>query len=269
MPDASASPAVVLSVARSVVGVVCLLLVALAGTAVGAAVTEERVEHAGTRFRVVRALPEQVGLVWKDAKGQPYRSFDKVQAALLPQGKTVAFIMNAGLFQMGGTPCGLHIEDGKILHAINLADGEGNFHLKPNGVLWIEAAGKDRRAFVAASEAFLTHQQKLAGDGGNGVQTAVQSGPLLLIDGRRHPAFREGSANKLHRNGVGVDAQGRIVFAITEAGQSVNFWDFSGLFLQLGCRNALFLDGDLSEMAVNPGPAAASNQFGAMFVITQ
>lgn len=267
MQVASASFAVAEFVARSAVGVLCLLLVAVAGSAMGGPVTEERVVHADTRFRVVRALPEQVGLVWKDAKGQPYRSFDKVQSALLPQGKTVAFIMNAGLFQMGGTPCGLHIEDGKTLHAINLANGEGNFHLKPNGVLWIEAAGKDRRAFVAASEAFLTHQRELAG--GSVVQTAVQSGPLLLIDGRRHPAFREGSPNRLHRNGVGVDAQGRVVFAITEAGQSVNFWDFAGLFLKLDCRNALFLDGNLSEMAVNPAPVAWSNQFGAMFVITR
>ncbi len=34
--------------------------------------------------------------------------------------------------------------------------------------------------------------------------------------------------------------------------QIVNFWDFAGLFLQLNCQNALFLDGQISQMSVNP-----------------
>jgi uncharacterized protein YigE (DUF2233 family) len=92
---------------------------------------------------------------------------------------------------------------------------------------------------------------------------------MLLIDGKRHPAFKEGSANKLHRNGVGVDGQGRVVFAITAPGQMVNLWDFAGLFTQLGCRNALFLDGDISAMAVNPTQSVESNSFGAMFVVVE
>jgi uncharacterized protein YigE (DUF2233 family) len=49
----------------------------------------------------------------------------------------------------------------------------------------------------------------------------------------------------------------------------VNFWDFAGLFLELGCKSALFLDGDISQMTVNPEKAVKSNQFGAMFVIAE
>ena len=98
---------------------------------------------------------------------------------------------------------------------------------------------------------------------------AIQSGPLLLLDGKRHPAFQEGSANKKHRNGVGVDADGKLVFAMTGKGQAVNFWDFAGLFLKLGCKDALFLDGDISQMVVNPGGKAESNPFGAMFVVAE
>ena len=92
---------------------------------------------------------------------------------------------------------------------------------------------------------------------------------MLLIDGQRHPAFREGSISKLHRNGVGVDREGRLVFAITDRDQKVNFWDFAGLFLKLGCKDALFLDGTISQMAVNPDKPVQSNQFGAMFIVAE
>jgi uncharacterized protein YigE (DUF2233 family) len=232
-----------------------------------APLTEEVATHAGVRFRVVRTTPERLELVWRDGQGNAYRSFDKVQSALAAQGRTPRFLMNAGLFQPGGTPCGLHIECGATLNPLNLKDGYGNFHLKPNGVCWIEAEGRRRRAVIASTEIYQKRAAAIPAGGAVRIETAVQSGPLLLAAGRRHPAFREGSANKLHRNGVGVDDQGRLVFAMTDRAQWVNFWDFAGLFLSLGCKDALFLDGDLSQMLVNPSKPEASNLFGAMFVI--
>jgi uncharacterized protein YigE (DUF2233 family) len=234
------------------------LLLSLAGFVCGAPVTEERVNHAGTDFRVVRASPDAVQVVWKDDKGVPYRSFERVQAAFAGNKRVVRFMMNAGIFEPGGIPSGLHVEDGKTLGKLNLADAPGNFFLKPNGVFRIESTPGGRRAFVSVSEDFPKTAKTIH---------AVQSGPVLLTDGRRHPAFRQGSPNKLLRNGVGVDEKGRIVFAITARGQMVNLWDFAGLFLKLGCKDALFLDGDISQMSVNPEKAVKSNQFGAMFVI--
>jgi uncharacterized protein YigE (DUF2233 family) len=231
-------------------------------------VVEEKVTHADAVFRVVRATPDQVELVWKDAKGVPYRSFDKVHAALTAQGKTPRFLMNAGLFQEGGIPCGLHVERGVVLRPLNLNEGYGNFHLKPNGVCWIEIEGTKRRVVIDASETYQQYAATRPPSGPVLIETAVQSGPLLLIGGRRHPAFREGSPNKLHRNGVGVDTKGRLVFAMTDAKQSVNFWDFAGLFLKLECQSALFLDGNLSQMSVNPAKPVGSNLFGAIFVIS-
>jgi uncharacterized protein YigE (DUF2233 family) len=228
-------------------------------------VIEERVEHAGGGFRVVRVEPERLEVVWKDDKGTAYRSFDKVQEAYAAKGRTVRFLMNGGIFQMGGTPCGLHIENGRILHPLNLKDDEGNFYLKPNGVCWIERNGNKLHAMIAESSSYQKHSAAKKGL----ILSAVQSGPLLLIDGVRHPSFREGSANKLHRNGVGIDANGRLVFAITDKDQWVNLWDFAGLFLKLGCQQALFLDGDISKMVCNPVNPVQSNQFGAMFVISE
>lgn len=234
-----------------------------------AELTEESATHAGVRFKVVRVAPERVELMWKDAKGEPYRSFDRVQAVLAAQGKRARFLMNGGLFQPGGTPCGLYIERGAILRPLNLKDGAGNFHLKPNGVCWIESAGTTRRARVTAAETYQKYAAALPAGGAVRILTAVQSGPLLLADGVRHPKFTNGSPNKLHRNGVGVDDKGRLVFAMTDRDQRVNFWDFAGLFLNLGCRDALFLDGSLSQMAVNPDRPIPSNLFGSIFVVAE
>lgn len=235
-----------------------LAIAFLATLRLSAAVVEEGVTYAGVKFRVVRLEPKQVGIAWKDAGGTPYRSFDRVQAAFAKQGKTVRFLMNAGIFEPGGIPSGLHIEGGKTLRPLNLADAPGNFFFKPNGVGTFGANG----AFVGTCAAW----QKLP----LGKESwGIQSGPMLLIDGQRHPAFREGSASKLHRNGVGIDDKGRFVFAMTDKGQDVNFWDFAGLFLKLGCKNALFLDGDISQMSVNPDKPVSSNQFGVMFVVAE
>ncbi|MGL4399331.1 MAG: phosphodiester glycosidase family protein [Luteolibacter sp.] len=235
-----------------------LLFLTFSLVALRAEIVEESITSAGGKFRVVRLDPNQVKLVWNDETGQPYRTFDRVQAAFAKQGKTVKFITNAGIFEPGGIPSGLHIENGRTLRPLNLADAPGNFFLKPNGV----CAFIYGKPFIGTCPAW----QKLA----NGKETwGIQSGPLLLIAGRRHPAFTENSQSKLLRNGVGLDDKGRLVFAITDKGEMVNLWDFAGLFLQLGCKNALFLDGDISQMSVNPNERISSNRFGAMFVVTE
>ena len=235
-----------------------LAIMFLATLHLSAGVVEESVTYAGLKFRVVRLEPKQVDVVWKDANGVPYRSFDRVQAAFAKQGKAVKFLMNAGIFEPGGIPSGLHIEGGKTLRPLNPADAPGNFFLKPNGV----CAFGPRGPFIGPCAAW---QNRPTGTESWG----IQSGPMLLIDGQRHPAFKQGSASKLHRNGVGIDDKGRFIFAMTDKGQGVNFWDFAGLFLELHCKNALFLDGDISQMSVNPNGPVSSNQFGVMFIVAE
>jgi len=249
-----------------------LLMAALCGGICQGEVIEEAVTYVGTQFRVVKLEPQQVGVVWKGADGQPYRTFDRVQARVSKAGKTVKFLMNAGIFEPGGIPSGLHVEEAKELLATNTAAGNGNFFLQPNGVLLVYGGNGKSSAEIksaASHEAFLKSLSFGYDSTASILLFGIQSGPLLLIDGKRHSAFKEGSPNKLHRNGVGIDSKGRIVFAITAAGQMVNFWDFAGLFLSLDCQNALFLDGDISQMAVNPKGPVESNQFGAMFVVAE
>jgi uncharacterized protein YigE (DUF2233 family) len=236
-----------------------LLISAVALSSAGEPVREERVAHAGTGFLVVRLEPKRVQLVWKDASGVPFRSFERVQADRAAKGETVKFLMNAGIFEPGGMPSGLHIEGGQMFRPLNLADAPGNFFLKPNGVL----------VYHRDSHVTLTTSVNWQKNPRDSAVWGIQAGPMLLVDGHRHPAFLKSSEHRLRRNGVGLDTQGHLVFAMTDREQVSNLWDFAGLFLDLGCKNALFLDGDISGMAVNPEGPVKSNLFGAIFVVSE
>ena len=237
-----------------------LLLISTAIVAhAGEPVREEHVVHAGTRFLVVRLEPKRVQLAWKDAGGKPFRSFERVQADRTAKGETVRFLMNAGIFEPGGVPSGLHIENGELLRPLNLANAAGNFFLKPNGVLILH---RDAHVTLTTSEDWQRNPC-------DGALWGIQAGPMLLINGSRHPAFLKSSENRLHRNGVGLDSQKRLVFAMTDRGEMTNLWNFAGLFLELGCKNALFLDGEISGMAINPDAPVKSNLFGAIFVVSE
>src|SRR5690606_4030796 len=77
---------------------------------------------------------------------------------------------------------------------------------------------------------------------GHQTDYATQSGPMLVIDGKLHPVFIEGSRDRTRRTGVGVSGPGMVHFAISET--RVNFHDFASFFRDfLECPNALFLDG--------------------------
>ena len=91
---------------------------------------------------------------------------------------------------------------------------------------------------------------------------ATQSGPLLVVNGVLHPAFREESVNRHFRNGVGVTRDGKAVFAISQG--LVTFHEFATLFRDvLGCDNALYLDGALSAVYA---PDQGQNFLGGDFV---
>lgn len=195
----------------------------------------QKIEYLGQEFDVLKVDPskQELRLYWKDRDGRPYRDFETLQASLEKEGRTLRFATNAGIFSEDHTPGGLHIENSHELKSLNLRDGGGNFHMKPNGVFMLGAEG----AGVVESGQFQQMGQQPT--------IATQSGPLLVIDGKVHPEFRKGSPNKYIRNGVGVDQDGMIWFAISN--ERVNFYDFSMLFLErLNCPDALYLDGSIS-----------------------
>ncbi len=215
----------------------------------------------GIKLQVYTAAPKKVELFWKDADGKPYKLFSKVQAAVQKQGRRLVFIMNAGIFEPGKIPSGLHVEKGKVLHPLNLKDGKGNFFLKPNGVFLVDRDGK---ALVLESREYARLKPV--------TWLAVQSGPLLMRNGKVHPKFGRNSPNRRHRNGVGVTQDGKVVFVSTEGGQKkyITLYEFAQFFHKLGCRDALFLDGDFSTILMNPeGKIRDRNEFAAMFAVTE
>jgi uncharacterized protein YigE (DUF2233 family) len=143
------------------------------------------------------------------------------------------------MFDPALKPVGLYVEQGRELVHINTRSGYGNFHMKPNGIFYI-AAG---RAAVAETQAFLKQRPQ--------ADLATQSGPMLVINGRLHPRFDWGSTSLKARNGVGVRADGKVIFAISQG--EVSFDAFARLFRDgLNCPNALFLDGGSASSLYAP-----------------
>lgn len=165
-----------------------------------------------------------------------YGGFAAVQADLQTKGQTLAFAMNAGMYQPDLSPVGLYVEDGKQLSRLITSDGPGNFGLLPNGVFCIG----EGHFSVTESRAFAARPPTC--------RYASQSGPMLVIDGNLHPLFKPDSDSLNIRNGVGVSADGRSAFfAISNS--PVNFARFARLFRdQLGTPNALYFDGSVSRI---------------------
>lgn len=194
--------------------------------------------HAEAPFIVCKfdAETDDIRLFLNGADGERYAQFDALSDALADSGERLVFAMNAGMYLPDRRPVGLLIERGETLAPLNLAEGNSNFTLKPNGVFWID----ETRAGVEESTTFQAS--------GRTPNFATQSGPMLVIDGALHPAFREDSSSRHRRNGVGVARDGRTVhFAISEV--PVNFHTFATLFRdRLETPNALYFDGRISQV---------------------
>ncbi len=187
---------------------------------------------------VCRFDPQAVDmrLVLAGADGQAYRQFDALAGAVEAAGGRLVFAMNAGMYHPDRTPVGLHIEEGRHVTPLSRRDGPGNFHMLPNGVFYLLADGM---AGVLASDAYAAAD--LA------PRFATQSGPMLVIDGALHPAFNPDGTSRRRRNGVGVTADGVVVFALSDV--PVTFHTFARAFReQLDTPNALYLDGVVSRV---------------------
>lgn len=219
----------------------------------------ERVTRDGVSYLIWKAQPGKVRVLWKDDAGKQLRELPVAKAFLERKGEKPLMLMNGGIFEPGGIPSGLLVQGGRELHPVNRRDGNGNFFPKPNGIFLI--SDKDARVMETS---------KWPPQGGK-VAYAVQSGPLLLEGGRIHPAFNKGSESRLLRNGVGVAEDGTVVFAISDSkgGKWPNLHGFADLFLSLGCKDALFLDGDISQMRSGETLGKASNPFGSIIAVVK
>lgn len=215
-------------------------------------------EHRGIQLTACKVDTRfhRLQLFLRDDQGRPLTSFRALSGLLERRGQKLLFAMNAGMFHKDYSPVGLFVSEGRELYPLNLATEPGNFFLKPNGVFVLSASGA--RIIESSRYPQLGEPPLLA----------TQSGPMLVIDGALHPAFRPTSTSRNVRNGVGTINAHEVVFAISE--QPVTFYEFAKVFRDgLGCRDALYLDGTVSSLfAENLQRRDAHSLLGPIIAVT-
>jgi uncharacterized protein YigE (DUF2233 family) len=186
-------------------------------------------------YHIVRFDPKihHIQMFWKNSDGELYSSVRWLWEDFDKHKKELVFACNGGMFMEDLTPLGLFIENGKQKRPLNTRTGyKTNFYIQPNGVFFILTDGS---AHIITSGKFSPVD----------VQYATQSGGMLVVDGKINPAFDPHSTSHLIRNAVGIDQKGMVYFVLSK--KRVNFYDFASEFVTLGCTQALFLDGDISN----------------------
>lgn len=182
---------------------------------------------------IVDTKKQDIKFYWKNDKQENFKSILNLKNWLDKHHKQLVFAMNAGMYKQNNSPQGLFIENQKQIIPLDTTNGSGNFYLQPNGVFSITI---DNLPVICTTPNFI--------DNGK-VKYATQSGPMLVIEGQIHSAFKEGSTNLNIRNGVGILPDNKIIFAMSK--KQINFYAFADYFKKKGCKNALYLDGLVSR----------------------
>lgn len=220
------------------------------------------VTHAGKTFDIYIAdyKDNNIHLCWKDDKGKKLISLNNLRSHIENKGKKLLFATNAGIYLEDNSPQGLYVENRKQLRPLDKKKkvSNANFYMQPNGVFLLTA----NEAKIVVTDRYPAYSKQTL--------YATQSGPMLVINGKVNSTFRKGSSNNGYiRSGVGINAQGQVVFAISNSG--CNFYDFASLFRNvLKCPNALYMDGAICRSYI---PSLKRNQlggnFGAMIAVTE
>jgi uncharacterized protein YigE (DUF2233 family) len=204
---------------------------------------------------IVDPQKQSFQLYWKNDEGKLLKNFQNLRSFVESKKQELLFAMNAGMYKLDQTPQGLYIQQGNLLSPLDTSTAKGNFYLKPNGVFYITT---DNKPVVCQTTDFKMNKN---------IRYATQSGPMLVIDGTIHPAFKEGSKNLNIRNGVGILPDNKIIFAMSK--KEINFYDFAVYFKKLGCKNALYLDGFVSRVYLPEKEwMQTDGNFGVMIGVT-
>ena len=217
-----------------------LLAALLAGACLHAGATGREAPRPARVEAVVYRVADatRLHLFVDDGHGQPVRTLRRAAEIAAASGHRLVFAMNAGIYEPDLAPTGLAVEAGRELAPLNTRQGTGNFYAPPNGVFYVTASG-----------ATIAHTTAFAAAAPPGVRLATQSGPILLEDGAMPAASVRAapgpSARRLKRNAVCAD-HGVATLVMVDSGVTLHEL---ALYLrdQVGCRNALYLDGAISQ----------------------
>lgn len=205
---------------------------------------------------IVNPKKQNLEFFWKNEKGEHFKNAENLISWLKSKNKKLLFSTNGGMYKKDNSPQGLFIENKIVKSEIDTSNGNGNFYLKPNGVFYLTT---DKNPIICKTEDFVNNGK---------IKYATQSGPMLVIDGEIHTAFKKNSTNLNIRNGVGILPNNQIVFAISK--KEINFYDFAEYFKNLGCKNALYLDGFVSRTYLpEKNWEQIDGNFGAIIGVTE
>ncbi|WP_045854379.1 phosphodiester glycosidase family protein [Raoultella terrigena] len=181
----------------------------------------------------VNPQQERIAMYWKNDAGSAWGSLRSLLADINRDGR-VRMAMNGGIYDKAYAPLGLYIEKGKQRVALNRASGGGNFFIRPGGVFFV----KGQQAGIVSIDKYRPSPA---------IDYAVQSGPMLIENGRINWRLKPSAGSRKLRNGVGLTRQGQVIFMLSE--RETNFYDFA-CYAQskLNVRQMLYLDGTISKM---------------------
>lgn len=198
------------------------------------------------------------------SRGLEIESYRDAESVLRARGERMLLATNGGLYH-GPASIGFHAEDGKVVRPLNLATAPppgqlpGNFYYLPNAVLFQDTTG-----------AVAVRDSRSVRGRGRTVRDGTQSGPALLLGGAVHPVARPPNRGRSHdhRSAACVLDARRLVIVFARDGttfpQLARF--LSG---RLGCRDAVFLDGNVPGLYLpEHGIDIAPQNFAGILTLT-
>jgi uncharacterized protein YigE (DUF2233 family) len=216
----------------------------------------------GRLYQVVRVdlTRAELRLFWRDEQGRPFGSLAALDRWLQSRWETLLAATNAGIFYRSREPAGLHLERGAPpARPLNTSpepppgEGRGNFFAQPNGVFYIARDGSAHVVATAEAQRALPQMRE-----------ATQSGPLLLRRGVLHPLRGDSSVS---RNAVAVCGAHQAALVFAPRGASIR--ELAGFIRdQLGCPDALYLDGSISGLRVPAAGVRSDGSYVGILAVT-
>ncbi len=198
------------------------------------------VQHANGLLTCQLALDRvRLRAFYTDQNGVPFAHMARLIAWLAKSHEQLQCATNGGIYAKGGRPLGLLVADGVLITPINTDQSSpGNFFLQPNGAFILDDQGariETTKALMLDLPADVSH-----------IQLALQSGPLLLQAGTINARLEPASLSRYSRNSICVVDSSHVILAYSE--RLVSLYQFALELQQIGCREALYLDGHVSQM---------------------